>query len=750
MPLMTREDKALYDILKKHDENNLMMKVKEEDFSILNDQQKEKYAADIVHLLTERTYPGTLLGYKSLEDRKKEIDEANKAAMEERAHPDPSFNAPGMDNLYTALKKENNIEKYPDFPSENEFKQMKLDEKIKLTEELIEGSTDLSIRGYAYDAAASIVGAEQYGTKAEREKALYDAAKALDPMIEEYQERNPEAPEIFQYNHRKEMDQIYGTIYADLKAHEAKELPSRGIFYAMNSKERLDLLAKLTPEESYLDLNGGFSPNKDRIMNETPAKLKAADEELNIFALKQWAAQDKLYGKIYTDLQAHSANSKDLPSRGEFFRMTTDKKKELVENITPEDSKVDLNGGFSPKEDEKNRIIELIEAISPRDTSPERSVNYADPTETIIEPEIPPTKPSMHAQQDNGAPNIQEHKRKNLPPKNYVYIDVESGDRIALEHVRTKEGIEFHYPAEPKDNIITEKGNEKEGYRFESTQEAIDRGENITIETPCLDENGVIIPNKFEKLIFNPKTNEMLLHKVPAGHQSRLDQTWLSEFEDKTPKSQSIVRTRVPQEDPEAIERNQEQEEQRVISPVAEEMEVEKTPISATATIVEQEIEAEEVDENTPESNIDTAQRLVDEDVIPKLRKATTPASPAAQITPSFTVRCPGENGMDLELERNTAGHFINKEGNVIVEVDKNGKDFKVLGQGEVFIDRPRTNPQYTKRDKYFKGELKQQINVLEPQAPVASSFSSVSASITPAITPNITKTSRGGYHGKS
>ena len=702
MPLMTREDKALYDILKKHDENNLMMKVKEEDFSILNDQQKEKYAADIVHLLTERTYPGTLLGYKSLEDRKKEIDEANKAAMEERAHPDPSFNAPGMDNLYTALKKENNIEKYPDFPSENEFKQMKLDEKIKLTEELIEGSTDLSIRGYAYDAAASIVGAEQYGTKAEREKALYDAAKALDPMIEEYQERNPEAPEIFQYNHRKEMDQIYGTIYADLKAHEAKELPSRGIFYAMNSKERLDLLAKLTPEESYLDLNGGFSPNKDRIMNETPAKLKAADEELNIFALKQWAEQDKLYGKIYAELKTHSGAPEGFPSRGEFFKMTTDEKKELVETITPKESILNLNGGFTPKEDEKNKIIELIEAIPPRDTSPERSVNYA-------------------------------------------YIDVEGGEKIALEHVRTKEGIEFHYPEDPKDNIITEKGNEKEGYRFESTEEAIDRGENITIETPCLDENGVIIPNKFEKLIFNPKTNEMLLHKVPAGHQSRLDQTWLSEFEDKTPKSQSIVRTRVPQEDPEAIERNQEQEEQRVISPVAEEMEVEKTPISATATIVEQEIEAEEVDENTPESNIDTAQRLVDEDVIPKLRKATTPASPAAQITPSFTVRCPGENGMDLELERNTAGHFINKEGNVIVEVDKNGKDFKVLGQGEVFIDRPRTNPQYTKRDKYFKGELKQQINVLEPQAPVARSFSSVSTHIgLPSLTPDNRKRTNG------
>jgi hypothetical protein len=167
MALMTREDKALYDLLKQYDEDGVL--IDEEQFS----ESKDKVTPVRLVLagLTARTSVGALLGYKSLEDRQKEIEEANKAAMEERAHPDPSFNAPGMDNLYTALKKENNIEKYPDFPSENEFKQMKLDEKIQLVEGLIEGSTDLSIRGYAYDAAASIVGASNMELKP-KEKIL--------------------------------------------------------------------------------------------------------------------------------------------------------------------------------------------------------------------------------------------------------------------------------------------------------------------------------------------------------------------------------------------------------------------------------------------------------------------------------------------------------------------------------------------------------------------------------------------------
>jgi hypothetical protein len=712
MALMTREDKALYDLLKQYDEDGVL--IDEEQFS----ESKDKVTPVRLVLagLTARTSVGALLGYKSLEDRQKEIEEANKAAMEERAHPDPSFNAPGMDNLYTALKKENNIEKYPDFPSENEFKQMKLDEKIQLVEGLIEGSTDLSIRGYAYDAAASIVGAEQYGTKAERENSLYDAAKALDPMLEEYQERNPEEAKIFQYQNRDVMDKLYGNAYNAIKAGSdgTRELPSRSVFYAMQPEERISLVSEIIPEHPTDFLSGPFADNSQLIEN-IKENLEAVDQEFaKLATIDQWAEQDKLYGKIYTDLQAHSANSEDLPSRGEFFKMTTDEKKELVETITPKESILDLNGGFTPKEDEKNKIIELIEAISPRDTSPERSVNYADPIETIIEPEIIPTKPSMPAQQDNGAPNIQEpaarHKRKNLPPENYAYIDVEGGEKIALEHVRTKEGIEFHYPEDPKDNIITEKGNEKEGYKFESTQEAIDRGENITIETPCLDENA-IIPKKCEKRIFNPKTNEMLLHKVPAGHQSRLDQDWLSKFEDKTPKSQSIVRTGVSEEDLEAIQQETKTTPGQLIANNTE-TEISQAPDSKV--IFEQEMETPLIHQTPPP----TPDQIEVRNIASALRNtgARIPSAPPYDLPSAplpFTVRCPGENGKDVELNRNKEGDFVDNSNNVVVKMSKNGKDITILGQGDVFIDRPRTNAQFVTREKYYNGDFKQRIDSL-------------------------------------
>ena len=45
--------------------------------------------------------------------------------------------------------------------------------------------------------------------------------------------------------------------------------------------------------------------------------------------------------------------------------------------------------------------------------------------------------------------------------------------------------------------------------------------------------------------------------------------------------------------------------------------------------------------------------------------------------------------------------------------MSKNGKDITILGQGDVFIDRPRTNAQFVTREKYYNGDFKQRIDSL-------------------------------------
>ena len=78
-----------------------------------------------------------------------------------------------------------------------------------------------------------------------------------------------------------------------------------------------------------------------------------------------------------------------------------------------------------------------------------------------------------------------------------------------------------------------------------------------------------------------------------------------------------------------------------------------------------------------------------------------------------FTARCPGENGKDVELNRNKEGDFVDNSNNVVVKMSKNGKDITILGQGDVFIDRPRTNAQFVTREKYYNGDFKQRIDSL-------------------------------------
>lgn len=711
MPLMTKEDENLYNILKAHDENGIL--IDEEQFSELAD--KKTPVELVLAGLTERTSAGRMLGYKLLEDRENEINEAYAAAEKERSNPDPSFNAAGMDELYDALEKEQRIENYTEFPSKDEFMQLKLNEKVKLVEDLIEGATERGAMGYIYDASASILGAQQYGTKMDRERALYSAAKALDSMLPAYQERNPNEPNILPYAHRDIMNKLYGDLYREIEGHleDSSELPPRSEFYAMSAEERNNKITQLMEDDNQNALTYGvyFTENK---INEILQKLNDIDRDKDALTMDQWIIMDKFYGKSYENLIELSNNPESLPTRGEFFAMSPEERKELVVNLTPEDIMLDLNGGFSPNKDKKEKILQELEAtdleyqklhnthqmdvnsIDQIESHEKKSVEYIDLDEAILTKSAQPKRTNPYMPAD-------------------VYVDHEAGERIQLKSEQTKEGVLFKFPEEPYDTLIIEKGNEKTGFRFEPTKEAIEKKENITIETPCLDADGKEIPGKFEKLIFNPATNEMLLHKIPDGFNSRLDQEWLAKFEDKTPKI--ISRSRV------TMGANQETE----IHELSETNLNQHNGNRNNQNIIDDSLSVSSLDDDKENLNQNANQAPK----ISNMRKSLTaptstkrndstkkPVAPAphkvaANMQKQTAARAnsrPQEIAAYLETEdgkfslgKDSAGNFV-LGSQVIIKVKPNGKDFEVKGKGKYIIDVP-TSGGNINRHSYDKGK---------------------------------------------
>jgi hypothetical protein len=761
MPLMTKEDENLYNILKQHDEAGVL--IDKEHFSTLGDKQTPVNL--VLAGLTEITLAGRVLGYKALADRENEIREAYKAAEEERSNPDPSFNAAGMNELYDALEKEHQIKNHTEFPSKDKFMQLKLNEKVRLVEDLIEGTTDGGVVGYMYDAGASILGAEKYGTKLDRERMLYSAAKALDQMLPTYQERNPDEPAILPYAHRDIMDKLYGNIYRDIESHlvDSGDLPPRSEFYAMPAQERNEIISQLMEDDNQNALTDGvyFTGNK---RNEILQSLNDIDKNKNLLTMDQLIKTDEIYGDIYSGIAENSDGAKKMPSRSEFYVMSAEDKINIVHEFIPDRTGRldDFRFSINPKKELLKKLKVANNEAEKLDIEP-----YKIPSEELrrrsdleINSDLDHMDNSFDANSEETRLVESKQSKKSMPPyiPADVYVDHESGEKIQLKPEQTKEGVLFKFPEEPYNTLIIERGSEKTGFRFEPTQEAIEKKENITIETPCLDADGKEIPGKFEKLIFNPATNEMLLHKIPDGFNSRLDQNWLAKFEDKTPKSRSRVTIGTDQDlDSHELSEENLSKRSKTNKSNNDNRSIDSLSVSSSDDDTEvlnynemQKPKSSSLRESltnpaaSSTSGADSTKKLVVPDpnkVVANMKKQTAArANPRPQEIAAYLETEDGK----FSLGRDSAGNFV-LGSQVIIEVKPNGKDFEVKGKGKYTIDVP-TSGGNINRHSYNKGKkTSEPILTISPANPAAIKVENATTIGPPSSGTNVSMNKKGG-----
>ena len=164
------------------------------------------------------------------------------------------------------------------------------------------------------------------------------------------------------------------------------------------------------------------------------------------------------------------------------------------------------NSAQQPTEAKEKEVVEL-------NTTPETSTN------TIVDPVL--NQPKRIEVADN-------------LPKDPSFVELKK--IIDPDKVR-------HVLPDDKDEktLVTETGNEKQGYKFEPDLKLIDKGQELLIEIPCLDKDGKMLDIK-EKLVFDPHTKEIKSYELPEGYKSRLDQEWFKSLK-QLKKSQAMVRT---------------------------------------------------------------------------------------------------------------------------------------------------------------------------------------------------------------